>query len=338
MLTERQQGFSLVELLVAMAVSVLLMALLFGVLSQVSRATRKASDSSSAFDEARIAFAEMKYRLSQATLSPYWNVSYDSSGNPSGYYRLSDLHFISGYSDILLPASYQTQGSAIFFQAVTGFDPARTGEGSALNAEGFFVEFRDVNADKPLGLASARWRFQLRSFRQPAYELGIFDLPKVAGVSKKIEELTEAEQRSWFQSPLGVSSAPVTTLANNVALLVVRVRTSEGSAGMNYYGYDSRSWAGSGNQPETSHQLPPVVDVVMLALEARFADRIANGSTQPQLVPPGIFTNPDNLDEDVADLESHLSSSYEQSGYRIFRASVPIRSAKWSTDSTVSLP
>lgn len=322
------RAFTLVELMAAMAVSALLMALLFTVVHQVSRTTRRATSSTSAFDEARMAFAEMKRHLGQATLSPYWNVSYDGGGNPSGYYRMSDLHFVCGAAQTLVPSSrggesVHAVGDAIFFQAATGFNPWTGGEGAALNAEGFFVEFRNVSKDLPLGgtLAPAKWRFQLRLFRQPASQLKVFD-PTAAATPMK-----------WFQTPLADAEAPVTTLADNVALLIIRVRNTEGSSETFYFDYNSRSWTGSGPQPSTSHQLPPVVDLVMLALDPQVVERMDQGTAMPQLVKPGLFDTPSKLDEDVAELERDLAAKYPESGFRVFRATVPIRSAKWSIDS-----
>lgn len=324
----KRRGFTLIELMAAMAVSALLMALLYAVVQQVSRTTRQATSSTSAFDEARIAFAEMKRHLGQATLSPYWNVAY-TAGNPSGYYRLSDLHFICGAASVLVPAmrggvTVKTSGDAVFFQAATGFNPGAGGEGSALNAEGFFVEFRDTNADLPLGgvLSKAKYRFQLRLFRQPASGLKVFD-PAAAGTPKK-----------WFQDPLADAQAPVTTLADNIALLIIRAGNSSGSTETFYYDYDSRSWTGSGPQPPTSHQLPAVVDLVMVALDPQMVDRMDQGATMPQIAKSTLFVDPARLEDDVAELEKDLTALYPGDGFRIFRATVPIRSAKWSIDAT----
>lgn len=303
-----------------MAVSALLMVLLLTAVQQVARTTSRASASASAFDEARIAFGEMRSRIAQATLSPYWNVYYDSQGNPAGYNRKSDLHFLCGPASSLVP-NRQTSGDAIFFQAATGFDPQQTGEGSALNAEGFFVEYRNVNADRPFaGITGDKWRFQLRAFRQPASELQVFNPASTPNTA-------------WFQAPLAATNAPVTTLADNVALLIIRVRTlNQQGAETYYFDYDSRSWPGTGTQPVTSHQIPPVVDVVMLALDRETVERMDGGSTMPSLVPATLFTDETKLDEDVAALEASLATKFKQSAFRVFRASVPIRSAKWSTD------
>jgi uncharacterized protein (TIGR02599 family) len=199
----KKSGFALIELMAAMAVSLLLMALLFSVIEMVSKTTRRSTGTSTAFDEARIAFGDMQSLLAQATLSPYWNVSYGSDGNPKGYFRESDLHFIVGAADSLVPAGKKTRGAAVFFQAPTGFDPTTSTKDSALNAAGFFVEYRDANADMPLagtGLLPARWRFQLREFHQPSSELKIFDA-------------TDVTRRQWFQAPLSATNAPLTTLA-----------------------------------------------------------------------------------------------------------------------------
>lgn len=316
----KRTGFTLVELMAAMAVSILLMALLFGALEQLSRTAKRASGSATAFDEARIAFANLSLGLSQATLSPYWNVSYDSAGKPYAYSRMSDLHFLCGPASDLI-AGRQVSGDAVFFQAPAGFDPQSSTEGTELNGLGYFVEYRDINADSPLssfGLLPAKWRFQLREFRQPASQLKIFD-PQASS------------SKAWFTDVLSKSGAPVTTLGNNIALLIVRVRSIEKSEETAYYSYDSRSWAGTGPQPASSHQLPQVADVLMLALDAQLAERISTGETMPSLVPANTFIDPSQFDGDAGKLEASLAGTYPQAGYRIFRGTVALRAAKWST-------
>lgn len=317
----KKAGFTLIELMAAMAVSLLLMVLLFSVIEMVTKTTRRSTGASSSFDDARIAFGEMQSLLAQATLSPYWNVSYDQDANPKGYFRESDLHFIAGAADSLVPSSRNTRGDAVFFQVPTGFNPTTLTKDSALNASGFFVEYRDANADMPLagiGLLPARWRFQLREFNQPSSELRIFDT-------------SDATRRQWFQAPLSESNAPLTTLAENILLLIVRVRTVDGEKETMYYTYDSRSWDGNGNQPPTSNQLPALLDVMMVACDEATAERVAGNGTMPAL-PADLFADPAKLDEDTSTFESKLAADYPGGVFRTFRATVPIRAAKWSID------
>jgi uncharacterized protein (TIGR02599 family) len=319
----KKAGFTLIELMAAMAVSLLLMALLFSVLDMVSKTTRRSTETSSAFDEARIAFGDLQTLLAQATLSPYWNVSYGADGNPKGYFRESDLHFIVETADSLVPSGRKTRGGAVFFQAPTGFDPTTLVKDSALNAAGFFVEYRDANSDMPLagtGLVPSRWRFQLRKFNQPSSELGVFNT-------------SDATSREWFQAPLSATNAPLTTLAENILLLIVRARTVDGGVETLYYFYDSRSWDGSGTQPPTSNQLPALLDVMMVACDEATAERMAGNGTMPAL-PPELFADPAKLDDDTVTFENKLATDYPGGVFRTFRATVPIRAAKWSIDAS----
>jgi hypothetical protein len=48
-----------------------------------------------------------------------------------------------------------------------------------------------------------------------------------------------------------------------------------------YYSFDSRSWNGSGNQPPTSHQLPALLDVMLVACDEATAERVAGNGTMP---------------------------------------------------------
>lgn len=322
----RIAGFTLIELITAMAVSLMLMVLLFSVIEQISRTTQRASGSASAFDDARIAFAAIQSRLVQATLSPYWTVSYDSAGNPKGYSRMSDLHFIFGPASRLIPDEV-TSGSAIFFLAPLGVGESGGEPAGSLNACGFFVEYRDANSDSPLhglGVVPAKWRFQLRAFQQPSERLSVFN--------------AATPSTNWWGSALHEVPDPVEALAENVALLIFRARTFKGAGETAYYEYDSRIWNGTGNQPATSHQLPQAMDVLMLALDSRFAERLATGGTAPEICPPDLFLDPTLFDEDVGRLEQFLTATYPQASFRVFRATLPIRSAKWSQDSTAFTP
>lgn len=316
-----RKGFSLIELLAATAVSVLLLVLLFGVLQQVSRTAKRASATSTAFDDARIAFGEMQALLGQATLSPFWRVNYDGSGNPTAYVRHSDLHFLMGKADELLPSARPTSGSAIFFQSPIGFDPFRSTRDSALNALGFFVEYRDANLDMPVAGTGQppRWRFQLRAFKQSASDLNVFDA-------------TDSSGRLWFQEPYAAADAPITTLAENILLFLVRARTIDGGTEQAFYYFDSRSWDGEGNQPETSHQLPALLDVMMIACDEATAERVAGSGTRPEF-PSGLFDDPEEFANDTSYLETWLGNQYPSGVFRVFRATIPIRAAKWSIDS-----
>jgi uncharacterized protein (TIGR02599 family) len=80
-----QQAFSLVEMLVAIAVFCIMLALVFSVVNHTSGVWRRSSDKIQAFQEARLAFEALTRNLSQATLNSY--LDYDSVESPTRYLR-----------------------------------------------------------------------------------------------------------------------------------------------------------------------------------------------------------------------------------------------------------
>ena len=145
MARKNRSAFTLLELLVAMAVMALLMVVIGGMFSAVSKSWKSSSGRAASFAAARAAFEAMSRNLSQATLATYLSYA-DSSGKPvplinpsfklaSGsvdrssvptqYLRMSELHFITGNATALFAAAnvsgLVTTGQAVFFQAPTGF-------------------------------------------------------------------------------------------------------------------------------------------------------------------------------------------------------------------------
>jgi uncharacterized protein (TIGR02599 family) len=81
----------------------------------------------------------------------------------------------------------------------------------------------------------------------------------------------------------------------------------------------------------TFNQLPPLVQVVMVAIDERSATRFANGSTAPNYGVANfsaLFTNPADFDKDLKAIEDGLISNNVT--YQIFNSTVPIEGAKWS--------
>lgn len=324
---EHAQGFTLVELLVSMAVFAMIMVVIFGLTQQAGNAWRSTSSKIEAFQGARAAFETITDTLSQATLNTYYDYA-DASGRsrnsliassgtaanfvPATYTRFSDLHFISGKA--LLPTQVT---HSIFFQTPAGYSASSSFQqmDTLLNACGFYVAF-DKDPSRPAFLTTPeRYRFRLFEFIQPSEQFSVF---------------SSASGNSWFTVPAASSSPPRAQMADNIIALIVLPKASDAdSAGTlaPLYEYDSRDTT----KPVSSNQLPPLVEVVLVAIDEPSAKRLElkNGSTPPDFGLASLFQQPASLDDDLKALEKTLIGKHLN--YRIFRTTVPLRSSKWSS-------
>jgi len=176
---------------------------------------------------------------------------------------------------------------------------------------------------------------------------------KTAAANYIIDWINGASGTGAILSPIGVSANfQNTVLAENVVLLILRPRlepqdemtlatplavtygatTANSIISPNYH-YDSRAWW-TGYAFSTTHveskpyatymrnQLPPIVDVAMVAVDPNSLVRLSHTATAPTVlqVPAGTFTNSANLDADLA--ANHIR-------YRLFRSSVQLEGAAW---------
>jgi len=364
----RAGGFTIVELLVAMAVLALIAVLVLNIMSQTSSAVRTANERVESFQSAREGYDSLTRLLSQATLNTYYDY-YDASRNvrtvansadfvPSLYGRQSELHFLSGYGDdkgtSLVTGNWNPVSQSIFFQAPMGYaiDGAYVGKESLLNACGFFVAFTSDASQRPSELAGAQaakmgdqYRFRLYRMSQPTESLKVY-----SGTDK-----------SWFQAALSDSAGNpavarqngIYPMADNVIALVIWPKlppSQEDYASPTLapnYNYDTRApWiAGAqsqwttGIQPSQMHQLPPLLDVALVTIDENSAKRLLGSATTADtalaaLGIPGLkamFRDPKTMDTDLASLQSQLAAKGAKC--RIFRSTIPIRSSKWSNPS-----
>lgn len=323
------RAFSLVEMMVSLAVLALMMIVLAQVTNSTSKLWQGTNDKISAFQNARAAFETMTQTLSQATLNTYFDY-YDSSGNrntaaglstftPSLYDRFSELHFISGPADSILKGisrtdstgskSYPdvTSGHAVFFQAPLGYTQQSTAKSldNMLNAVGYFAEF---GTDKDLipSLISTkippRFRYRLVQMLQPAESLSVYAEPWTSR--------TKGSAARWFKTPLELPIAdslnprPTQILADNVAAMIIRPKRSDQEfANANpkpapiapNYTYDSQPQpvippAQIANFP-TRYQLPPLVSVTLVAIDEASAVRMQlQHKDKPPLQEMGVST------------------------------------------------
>jgi len=322
----RGTGFTIVELLVAAAITVVLLALLLQILGYTSTQWRRTSDNAKAFEGARVAFDALTRTLAQATLATeydYYNASrvarlsitntntLATNFTPDIYGRYSSLHFLSGKS--LLPTNHT---HAVFFQAPMNFGtnaPSASAPASGtLNAVGYFIRYSDDSAGRPTNVSSTtpapRTRHRLMQYLQPTENLDVY---------------RDGSSNAWF---LPENSH---VLAENIVALVVLPKLPDEQGAPDAflspgYEYNTRTNWTVGAQPVQMHQLPPVIRVVMVAVDESTALRNPSIGTSFK----DLFQDPALLATNLATVETTLRN--EGANYRIFRTDVPLRSAKWS--------
>ncbi|HAA88843.1 MAG TPA: prepilin-type cleavage/methylation domain-containing protein [Verrucomicrobiales bacterium] len=341
--TGPNRAFTLLELMVSMVVLSLIMLLVFRMLDSTTRTWSNAQARVSTFKEARVAFEGMTRRISQAMLNTYFDYQYPGNNprqRPRGYERKSDLHFISGKSEDLLAAGkYPTH--CIFFQAPLSFsvDPKNRSFGSLLNSWGYFVE---RNTDKaqipeffPSGTIQDRERYRLMEFRPPTENMKVY-----------ASDLKTRYNTDWFKEDIiGTEGGTLTEggrpfsmpIAENIIALIIEPKNSSAIEAPNTlapeYEYNSRRYQVKRNAKDpTKHQLPPLVEVTMVAMDERSALRLEQtmGSLASDLVPPGLFQEVKDYDDDLKELQEKLDSFRPPITYRVFHETVGIRASKFS--------
>ena len=310
-------GFTLLEVIVASAVLVLIISLLLGVISQTSSITRSAAQKIAAFQGARAAFDLMARHVSQATLNAYWD--YDQLPSPTRYLRKSELHFLIGKAGVPPFPGTPGSGHAIFFQAPGGVTAAPATYGgleTLLNAMGYFVEYRaQESLPTPFPPEAPIYRYRLMQAIQPTEDLRVYG---------------STTGDSWIAGMAGTAS-PV---ADNVICLIVWPRRSPeddptGLALSSNFSYDSRLNVSANPQAETANQLPPTVQLTIVAIDEASAARFCVSPTPPDNLAntlAGLFENADAYTADLTTLENRLSE--ERITFRTFSVTVPIRESK----------
>ena len=173
----KSAGFTILELLVSIAVVSVLLVVLASVSGHVQKVYRSSMGKAEQFREARTAFEAITSRLAQAALNTYWD--YDNPNNPTRYMRQSELRFQSGNAPALLGNTYPPS-HAIFFQAPLGLTTNSTAYGgldNLLNTWGYFIEFGDDSNIRPGFLDTSgvakRPRFRLMELSLPTENLAL---------------------------------------------------------------------------------------------------------------------------------------------------------------------
>lgn len=340
-------------MLVALAILGMIMVIILAIISETERSWKHFSGNTQAFQNARLAFDTITRSLSEATLNTYYDY-YDTNRNrrttsntgtfvPAIYGRYSELHFVSGKALVTSPLAQVTH--SVFFQTPVSYTASTGSFGNLttlLNGVGFYIVFTSDVGDRPSFFGSLspapapRYRYRLMEFLQPTENLTVY---------------SNATGTSWFTTPLqSLSPAPPSILlAENIIALVIcpqmaneMTPTNPSSSLTSNYEYDSRTpwttgtsptqttWT-SGAQPVQMNQLPPLVRVVLIAVDEASMLQIEGGSTTPPNLGfsyTSVFQNPANLAADITTVSTALAGKHIN--YRVFQTDVPIRSAHWS--------
>jgi uncharacterized protein (TIGR02599 family) len=325
-------GFSILEVLVASAVLALLLVAMLSMTDQVQKTYRSTLGKAEQFREARVAFESITRRLSQATLNTYWD--YDSPTTPTKYLRQSELRFLSGNASGLLsgvtPAISSTT-HAVFFQAPFGFTSNSTygGMESMVNTWGYFIEFGSDSALRPDPVNTAgvpvKYRFRLYEMMEPSESLSLY---KYTGNSTASKTYTG---RTWFTDALDKPNRSSRVLAENIVALIFRPlepATPPNTDPIDLTKDTNYTYDTAGSVANIRNQLPPYIEVTMVAIDEVSARRLENGATAPDFGLTGFFTQTSNYDQNLETLRTNLTD--RKINYRIFTANVSIQGAKWS--------
>lgn len=295
------------------------------------------------------------------------------------YGRQSELHFVSGPTKLgaspLLPDSTNSKllsvTHGLFFQSPQGLTTSAATVSAnlpnLLNVSGYFLEYTsDMAAKSERGYADrpdfltkntplppVRWRFRLTELNQGSEYFQVYRATAAGSSLKPFD---------WFRTPLtrpAPTTEPVNTrvLAENVVALVVLPHRSPHDpvpAGAPaqlapFYYYDSREYLLPGKLADaqallTRNQLPPMVQVTMVVLDERSAERFQSTLSTPgtiatatdKLGTTNLFAKPSTGSvEDKGQYKADLQTLEDKLNelkltYRIFSTDVSILQAKWS--------
>ncbi len=315
-------AFSLIEVMVATAILVVIMMIVVSIIGQISSVWRRSSEDIQAFQNARLGYDLITRNLSQALLNTY--LDYDNVTTPTRYLRKSELAFFCGKAgEDDLPGTMGT-GQAVFFYAPASYTKSAEmygGMESLLNTCGYYVTFcQSKSIPGHVSGAANSYRYRLVQLLVPTEEKNIYDSSMVG-------------THSWFMNYADPSSKMIQAVSDNIIALIIRPQDPASTPAdlSEDYKYDTTLKATDDPQPVTAHQLPPVMQVTLVAIDEVSARRMERGSQPPEVIANalgGKFKETANYQNDIDQLESALNAAHIQ--YRIFSSAVPIRESKWT--------
>jgi uncharacterized protein (TIGR02599 family) len=333
-------GFTLIEMLAAMAVLIVLLGIVVAVTNSVSTTVRRSTAGIDALANARTGFDLINRSLSQATLSTYWD--YDNPLQPTEYVRQSDLQFLvrqnienPGYGQEVYFVAPETYSTTASLRSTRGL----------LNGCSFFIHYGSSADFRPTGQTGEKFRYRLMFGIQPTEKLSIFKRDaRTAGQSEadyRSKVQTFWNSLAWItdiENGANDVGDDVDPVADNVIALVIwpRLSTNEDPTGLiltpSSYDYNSQRDAMTFPQALTANQLPPMVQITMIAISEASASRLDDGTgNAPALIQDALsnrFTDPKNYEVDIKAVSEKLSSSHID--FQIFSTSVPLKESKWS--------
>ena len=332
-------GFTLVEVLVSMAILLMMLLIVTQVIDTAQKTWRRASARLSQFREARGAFDRITRSLSQATLNPYRVYDYgggqapgyteDPTLFPQGFVRTTDLGFVIGdFNTFSLGAANDAPGNTLLFQAPLGFTATNSYRQltNLLCVRGYYVLFGTDRTSLPVGLASRlqyKSRFRLYEYQPPTETNTVF---------------TASNSTAWMAPPSADVTANSFPVAENIFSLILSPSFGGNTAATGVTGglvkvgriepasaYKFNSVAPIAS-PNLKNQLPSSIQVVMMAMDEESATKIQQrfGSAAPKLY-SASFVDPKNL---VRDLKLTRESLLKLNiNFRIFSTTVNIPAA-----------
>ena len=318
---EKTSGFSLIELLLAMAVLALMAVMMLSVTSSAQKIAKQTTSRTEQFREGRRAFERINQRLSQATLNSYWDYV-DSSGRPrttsnattftpNKYARMSELRYLqTNSSSLTAPGGGTMVGNSVFFQAPLGKSDTLSGLNSLLNTTGFYIKKSDDSALRPATVSESKTRYRLFELTEPAENLTIYSLTSGNATTTST---------AWYTTPLAELGNSRRLADNIVALLFQAQYQNASGTPTSAFNYTSTP-RGLSSQPIEENNLPPTVRVTMIALDETSARRV---------VDENITLTDATDDTSLATLEENLTE--KGLNYRKFQSTVSIGPSKWSS-------
>jgi len=335
--THREDGFTLVELLVAVAILAMIVGLLLTMVSQTSKTWKSTTSKIEQFRDARVAFDSITRRLGQATLNTYYD--YDNPTAPTNYKRQSELRFQCGPAEAIIGGMATNMPSmAVFFQAPVGFATNSSNSllQNTLNTWGYFIEKDDDSKNRPDflngGVPKPRTRYRLMELMEPTESLSVYKYTtnrNYVGVDWVLKSLLQSD-----------SSRPVHALAENVIALILLPKLAPGDMVGGYndsslapkYIYSSADTSQSNSYINPHNQLPPVIQVTLIAVDETSFVRYPNYMEKfdQKISDGGLFEDSSKLTNDLRTIQADLSAN--KINYRVFTADVMLKEAIWSKD------
>lgn len=326
----RLAAFTLVELMAAIGVLAILLTILAGLTSSVSRTVRQATSEVTALATARAA-NDLSQKISLATLNTYYgydNYKTPSAAAPTRYIRLSDLQFLI-QPNVRNPGC----GQEIYFVSPLSFSTQQplSGLQNLMNACGYFVQYNNNDTFRPTPTDQARWRYRLMQGLERTENLQLFKNPPSRWVGT-----TPGGGLEWLQTicndPAAVRTN-VSPIADNVIALIMIPQDPTGTTLTTNYTYDSAPGTTIANpQAVTENQLPPMIELTVITISEASAVKLdTNSATEPAAIKDalnGRFVNTAAYTTDIEAVSEALAA--KGVAFRIFKTVVPMRESKWS--------